>query len=393
MGAIFLSLGIIITLSIILVGLLKRGLNKDFVNILKQKISRDKRRQERALTTDPNADEAESRNLTKKSRVEVDANDVAWKKLHADVFRVPYFSNFLACFMGAGAQIMAMIFSVLIGVVFAFANQRWRPYIYTTMMVILALWGFINGYVTSRTLKFFGTTDWNFSATIAAVCLPLFITVTLILELFLAWITRSALRHNMMNNILRISGWYALNGAMCYFGAYRGYVQKATPVPSAVGKVPRPIPEMPSHMNIFLLAPIFGFVQFIAMYAEFSYLIDSVFRSRMYAMFGFLLFNFILQVLIISLLSVLQTYMQLCCQHYEWWWRSFFVGASGSIYMAIYAIYFLFSKMKIADFGSDAAYLVYIAVFIIFYGCAAGALSVNASYYFVSNIYSSIRKD
>lgn len=172
-------------------------------------------------------------------------------------------------------------------------------------MVILAFWGFINGYVTSRTLKFFGTTDWIFSATLAALCLPLFITVSLGFELFLAWVTRSALRHSLANNVLRIGGWYILNGGMCYFGAYRGYIQPATPVPSQVGKVPRPIPEMPYHMSVFVLAPVFGFIQFASMYAEFSYLVDSVFRSRMYAMFGFLLLNFILQVLIISLLSVL----------------------------------------------------------------------------------------
>ena len=61
----------------------------------------------------------------------------------------------------------------------------------------------------------------------------------------------------------------------------------------------------------------------------------------MYAMFGFLLINFILQLVIISLLAILQTYMQLCYQHYEWWWRSFTVGASGAVFMAAYSLIFL----------------------------------------------------
>jgi len=90
-------------------------------------------------------------------------------------------------------------------------------------MVILALWGFSNGYVTSRSLKFFGTTDWNFSATIAAFTLPGFISLTLGVELFVAWLSRSAIRHDFKNNLLRIIGWYLLNGCMCYLGAYRGY--------------------------------------------------------------------------------------------------------------------------------------------------------------------------
>ena len=48
-------------------------------------------------------------------------------------------------------------------------------------------------------------------------------------------------------------------------------------------------------------------------------------------MFGFLLLNVLMLVVVISLLSVLQTYMQLCQQNYEWWWRSFYVGASGGM--------------------------------------------------------------
>ena len=295
--------------------------------------------------------------------------------------------------MGAGFQVLAMIITVLIAIIIAFANTKWRPYIYTTMMVTLALWGFLNGYVTSRTLKFFGTTDWNFSATIAAFALPLFITVTLGFELFLAWLTKSALRYSFKANLFRIVGWYLLNGCMCYLGAYRGYVQKAIEVPSPVGRVPRPIPPLPCHMSIFVLAPVFGFIQFAGIYAEFSYLIDSVFRSRMYAMFGFLLFNILLQILTISLLAILQTYLQLCYQHYEWWWRSFVTGASGAVFMAIYSVFFLLTKMKISDFVSDASFLVYVAVFIVCYGAAAGAIAVNASYYFVAKIYSSIRKD
>ena len=101
-ASIFLSLGVILTLSCILYSLLKRGLNKDFINILKQKISRDQRRQERARLP-RGEDEAEKKELTKKKQKIVDAEDVAWKKLHADVFRSPYFPNILACFVGAGS--------------------------------------------------------------------------------------------------------------------------------------------------------------------------------------------------------------------------------------------------------------------------------------------------
>jgi len=85
--------------------------------------------------------------------------------------------------------------------------------------------------------------------------------------------------------------------------------------------------------------------------------------------------------------------MQLCYQNPEWWWRSFITGASGALFMAGYSLVFLLTKLKIGDFSSDACFLVYIVIFIVCYGCAAGSIAVNASYYFVANIYSRIRKD
>ena len=47
-------------------------------------------------------------------------------------------------------------------------------------------------------------------------------------------------------------------------------------------------------MSIFIIAPVFGLIQFAGMFAEFTYLVDSIFKQHMYAMFGFLLINAIL---------------------------------------------------------------------------------------------------
>lgn len=186
------------------------------------------------------------------------------------------------------------------------------------MMIILALYGYLNGYVTSRTLKFHGTTDWNFSAFLSSVCLPLFIVGALAFELIFAFMGRSAIRYSFKHNILRIIGWYILNGIMCFIGAYKGYIEKATPNPVPLGKMVRPIPEQPFFMHLCIIIPVFGFIQFISMYAEFTYLVDSIFKSHMYAMFGFLLLNFVLQGVTIALLSCVQTYMQLSYQNHEW---------------------------------------------------------------------------
>lgn len=142
--------------------------------------------------------------------------------------RKPGNLNLFACFMGAGSQLTAMFGTLLIAITFAFANTEWRASIYQTMLIILALFGYLNGYVTSRYLKFHGTTDWGFSAVISSFGLPLFLSGALGFELFFAWISKSAIRYSFKHNIMKIVSWYLLNGFMCMIGAYRGYIEKAT---------------------------------------------------------------------------------------------------------------------------------------------------------------------
>ena len=62
--------------------------------------------------------------------------------------------------------------TMLIASVICVANHEIRPTIYQYSFLVMALFGILNGYVTSRNLKFFGTTDWVFSALCAAFGLP-----------------------------------------------------------------------------------------------------------------------------------------------------------------------------------------------------------------------------
>lgn len=79
--------------------------------------------------------------------------------------------------------------------------------------------------------------------------------------------------------------------------------------------------------------------------------------------------------------------MQLSYQNHEWPWRSFVVGGSGGWYMAIYSLYYMKVNMKVGELASDATFLIYVYLFIACYMCAAGAISVKASYWFVKKLY------
>ena len=79
--------------------------------------------------------------------------------------------------------------------------------------------------------------------------------------------------------------------------------------------------------------------------------------------------------------------MQLHSGNYKWWWRSFWTGASGGIYITIYSVVYLVSEMDFSNVDSDLVYLVYMFLFIVTYMLMAGTLSVFSSFILVEHLY------
>lgn len=55
----------------------------------------------------------------------------------------------------------------------------------------LIIGGMINGYITSRAMKFFGATEWHFAASASALVLPSFFGVIVVLVDFIDWVEKS----------------------------------------------------------------------------------------------------------------------------------------------------------------------------------------------------------
>jgi len=113
----------------------------------------------------------------------------------------------------------------------------------------------------------------------------------------------------------------------------------------------------------------------------------------MYAMFGFLLLNFLLMAMVIALLAIVQIYMQLSYQNYEWWWRTFFIGSSGGFYIAAYSIFYLVFHMDVSLVGYDLVYLLYVYLFTVVFSVMCGSIACMAGYIFVESIYSNVKFD
>ena len=154
----------------------------------------------------------------------------------------------------------ATLLFVLMAIIFAFTNVIWRPYIKNILACTIAIFGYLNGYVTSRFLKRFGGTDIKTSASISAVGFPIYIITSLFFERIIDRFNHNTRRYRFMFLLASTVCWFIINAALCFYGAYRGYLTKSEMRVAPVGKVIRPIPPQPTYMSIYVLAPICGLI-------------------------------------------------------------------------------------------------------------------------------------
>ena len=87
----------------------------------------------------------------------------------------------LSTLIGMGAQVGFMFYIFTLAIVVGLLNSYFRYYNFINAYLMLAIGGYFNGYITSRAMRYFGSSEWKFAASASAFVLPWGIIVTLIL--------------------------------------------------------------------------------------------------------------------------------------------------------------------------------------------------------------------
>jgi transmembrane 9 superfamily protein 2/4 len=94
-----------------------------------------------------------------------------------------------------------------------------------------------------------------------------------------------------------------------------------------------------------------------------------------------------------SEISILVTYVQLCKGDYNWWWKSFFVGGSVSIYFVFYAVYYHLFVLHMTRLSSIIIYYGIMSIFTSLVFLICGTAGTISTYIFLRQIYSMIKID
>ncbi|KAH6562874.1 hypothetical protein BASA61_010160 [Batrachochytrium salamandrivorans] len=319
--------------------------------------------------------------------------EFGWKMVHADVFRPPMFRMLLSVLVGNGAQLLYMGSVTLVFAVLGFLSPSSRGALGTMALVFYVLFSTVSGYISAVLYKTLQGEHWRKNVVLTAVLVPgIIFGVLLILNFFL--IARNSSSAVPFGTLLAlVAMWFLISIPLCIAGAYFGFRHPGYEHPCKTNQIPRQIPPQPVYLNKYYSALIGGVLPFGAIFIELYFIMSSIWSHRIYYMFGFLLFVFVILIMTCSLVSVLLCYFQLCAEDYMWSWRSFMTSGASGFYIMLYSIVYAARRLHLVDFSSLALYFTWSLVISLMFTVFTGTVGYVSAFAFIRVIYSAIKVD
>lgn len=332
--------------------------------------------------------------IQKYNEVDLDedvVDEMGWKLVHGDIFRSPKNKLLLSILVGSGSQILLMALSTTGFALLGLLSPSNRGSLSTVMFILYALFGSVGSFVSSSVYKLFGGESWKLNTLLSPLLVPgsLF-AMFLLLNFFLISVKSSgAVPVGTMFAIVFI--WFIVSVPLSVAGSLVGFRKTAVTLPVKTNQIPRQIPAQPWYLKTVILSLIAGIFPFGSIAIEMYFIYTSLWFNRIYYMFGFLFFCFLLMLLTTLLVTVLLNYYTLCNENYKWQWRSFFIGGGLSVYVFLHAI--LLSKFELGGPVSIVLYVGYSLMISAVMGIMCGAVGFIGVLLFVHRIYSQIKID
>jgi transmembrane 9 superfamily protein 2/4 len=138
-----------------------------------------------------------------------------------------------------------------------------------------------------------------------------------------------------------------------------------------------------------------GVVPFMVIFVELMFVVKSLWvdKTTYYYVFGFTGVVSVVLAITVAEVTLVATYLLLCSENYHWWWHSFAIGGSSSIWVYAYLVYSYFTRLHISGFVSSMLFFTYSLLACAVYALLTGTIGFLAAYAFVRRIYGAIKVD
>lgn len=163
--------------------------------------------------------------------------------------------------------------------------------------------------------------------------------------------------------------------------------------PVRTNQIPRQIPDQSIYTQPIPGIIMGGVLPFGCIFIQLFFILNSLWSSQMYYMFGFLFLVFWILVITCSETTILLCYFHLCAEDYHWWWRSFLTSGCTAFYLFVYCCHYFATKLSIEDSASTFLYFGYTLIMVFLFFLMTGSIGFMACFWFIRKIYSVVKVD
>ncbi|KAJ2099061.1 hypothetical protein GGI09_002982 [Coemansia sp. S100] len=319
-----------------------------------------------------------------------------WKLLHGDVFRAPNYGGLLAPLLGTTVQVMyTFIVTILLGIL-GVLSPSYRGGLLTTGIVVFLLMGGASGYYSGHLYRTWGGTNWLKNAVMTATLVPaLIVGAELVLNMFL-WYQASSAAMPFSTIVLLFALWLFIKLPLTLLGGWYGFKRQPYSEPVRTNAIPRPIPPQPGYLKPLPSILLAGALPFAVIFIELFLVLKSIWQDSFYYEYGFAIIVGLILSLTVCETTVIMVWLSLNSGHHRWWWRAFAYGASSSVYIFAYSVFFYFTRLRagmpdVAGFVPTLTFFVHSLLISAAYALCTGSMGFFAAYFFVRRIYRMVK--
>ncbi len=289
--------------------------------------------------------------------------DSGWKLVHGDVFRSAPHPLLLSVLLGNGAQLFIMTGLTLIFALLGFLSPSNRGFLATVILLLYTIFGFVGGYVSSRAYKTFGGERWKLNIVLTPVLVPGIVFSTFFLLNLWVWGKGSSGAVPLTTMIAIVAIWFIISVPLSAAGSWLAFKQSAISPPTKVNQIPRQIPPCAAASLRPLPSLLMtGVLPFGAIFVELYFIMNSLWTSKIYYMFGFLFICYGLMIITTACTTILLVYFLLCAEDYRWHWRAFLGAGMTGAYVFVMALGFWMLRVSFGGLTGAVLYVGYSAL-------------------------------
>lgn len=320
-----------------------------------------------------------------------------WKNVHGDVFRPPRRGRaILSVCVGTGVQIGISIFLTLSAAAMRLLSPMKKGQMLSYIVILYVLSGSAAGYTSSRIYKYCMGKHWKRTTLLTAsafpgVLLTVFFALNFLLRVSLGKASNAV---SFTTVVVTFVLWVCVSAPLVFVGSYFGYKEDRIHVPTKTNQIARLTPDSNSWFVKFPHCAILaGILPFASICIELSFIMNALWINQIYYIMGFITVVVLVFTVACSTTSMVMCYCQLCNEDYKWWWKSFFNGASTGVYLFLYSLWYLVTKLELVGVLSIAMYVSYMGVICFAFSLYSGAIGLLSSFWFCRKIYGAVKVD